>query len=90
MSSLESDLGLSDVQYQTAVSILFAGYCIFGVPSNMLITRVRPAPYLCCIMLTWSVLSICTAFSNSFTGLLMTRFWLGVSRHVETQHGCRT
>jgi len=32
LSSLTKDLGLSDVQYQTAVSILFAGYVIFGIP----------------------------------------------------------
>lgn len=79
VSTIEKDLGLTDVQYQTAVSILFAGYCLFGIPSNMVITRVRPAPYLCCIMLTWSVLSIATAFSKNFTGLLLTRFFLGVS-----------
>jgi len=43
----------------------------------MFITRVRPNLYLCCVMLTWSVLSICTAFSRNFTGLLLTRFFLG-------------
>lgn len=35
LSTIEKDLGITDVQYQTAVSILFAGYVIFGVPSNM-------------------------------------------------------
>jgi MFS family permease len=67
-----------DTQYQTCISILFAGYVIFGVPSNMLITRVRPSLFLCCLMMTWAVVSICTAFSRNFTGLLLTRFFLGV------------
>lgn len=78
ISSIEADLGLSDVQYQTCVSILFVGYIIFGVPSNMLLTRIKPSLFLCCTMMLWSVLSICTAFAKNFTGLLMTRFFLGV------------
>lgn len=68
---------MTDVQYQTAVSILFAGYVIFGVPSNMLITRVKPSLYLCLVMLTWSVLSICTSFTKNFGQLCAVRFLLG-------------
>lgn len=68
---------MTDVQYQTAVSILFAGYVIFGIPSNMVITRVRPSLYLCLVMLTWSVLSICTAFTKNFSHLCVVRFLLG-------------
>ncbi|PWN95307.1 MFS general substrate transporter [Tilletiopsis washingtonensis] len=78
LSSIEADLGLSDTQYQTAVSILFVGYVICGVPSNMIITKVRPAPFLVGIMMLWAVISICTAFSGSFGGLVATRFCLGV------------
>lgn len=44
----------------------------------MIITRVKPAPYLCTVMFMWSILSICTAFAKNFTGLLLTRFFLGV------------
>lgn len=77
LSSIEKDLGLTDVQYQTAVSILFVGYVFVGVPSNMLITRLHPGYYLCAIMMTWAVLSICTAFARNYVGLLMTRFFLG-------------
>lgn len=29
ISSIERDLGLSDVQYQTSVSILFVGYILY-------------------------------------------------------------
>jgi MFS family permease len=48
-----------------------------GIPSNMVLTRVRPNIYLVCIMMTWAVVSICTAFSRNYTGLLLTRFFLG-------------
>lgn len=65
------------MQYQTCVSILFVGYIFFGVPANMLMTRIPPAPFMCGIMVVWAILSICTAFSGGFTGLLLTRFFLG-------------
>ncbi|CAK9782633.1 MFS general substrate transporter [Cutaneotrichosporon oleaginosum] len=78
LSSIEKDLRLTDVQYQTAVSILFAGYVIFGIPSNMVLTRVNPPIYLCCIMVTWAVLSVCTAFCKNATHLYLVRFFLGV------------
>jgi MFS family permease len=57
---------------------LFVGYIITGVPANMIMTRINPPLFLSCLMLTWAVLSICTAFSGSFTGLLLVRFFLGV------------
>jgi MFS family permease len=50
----------------------------FGIPSNMLLTRIKPSFFLCAVMMLWSVISICTAFSRNFTGLLLTRFFLGV------------
>lgn len=78
LSTIEKDLRLNDVQYQTAVSILFAGYVVFGIPSNMILTRVSPPIYLCCIMVTWAILSICTAFCKNATHLYLVRFFLGV------------
>ncbi|CAO1620475.1 unnamed protein product [Sympodiomycopsis kandeliae] len=78
LSSLTQDLNLTDTQYQTSVSILFVGYVIFGVPSNMLITKIKPAPFLCGVMMLWAVISICTAFTTNFAGLVACRFFLGV------------
>ena len=60
------------------MSILFVGYVIFGVPSNMLLTRIKPAPFLCGVMLLWAVISVCTAFTTNFASLVATRFFLGV------------
>lgn len=78
LSTLDKDLGLNGTQYNTCVSILFVGYILFGVPANMLLTRIRPSLFLCCIMMCWAVVSLATAFAKNFTGLLLTRFFLGV------------
>ncbi|EJD08021.1 MFS general substrate transporter [Fomitiporia mediterranea MF3/22] len=46
LKGLEHDLGLSDIQYDTAVAILYASYCTCQIPSNM-VTR-NPAGILIC------------------------------------------
>ena len=56
INDLEDDLGLSSTQYQTCVSILFVGYLLGQIPSNMFLTRTRPSKYarnlLCILLLT--------------------------------------
>ncbi|ETI23680.1 hypothetical protein G647_05483 [Cladophialophora carrionii CBS 160.54] len=79
INDMEEDLGLTSTQYQTCVSILFVGYLIGQVPSNMILTRVRPSYYMSFFMALWAVVSTLTALSQNFTGLLLTRFFLGVT-----------
>ncbi|KAJ5327652.1 hypothetical protein N7452_008042 [Penicillium brevicompactum] len=79
LNGLEQDLNLSSSQYQTCVSILFVGYIAGQVPSNMLITRLRPSYYMAGAMAAWAVVSALTALAKDFTGLLLVRFFLGVT-----------
>ncbi|KAE8331897.1 major facilitator superfamily domain-containing protein [Aspergillus sergii] len=79
LNDLEEDLNLSSSEYQTCVSILFVGYLLGQVPSNMLITRVRPSWYMSGCMALWAVVSAITALAKDFKGLLLVRFFLGVT-----------
>lgn len=96
INDLEEDLGLSSAQYQTCVSILFVGYLLGQIPSNMFLTRTRPSMSICSscyllqlmnnpgrymgvAMMLWAVVSALTAVSKNFTGLLLTRFFLGLT-----------
>lgn len=98
INDLEEDLGLSSTQYQTCVSILFVGYLLGQIPSNMFLTRTRPSKfidghtfiinlyiadilgrYMGIAMMLWAVVSSLTAVSKNFTGLLLTRFFLGLT-----------
>ncbi|KEY71233.1 hypothetical protein S7711_02340 [Stachybotrys chartarum IBT 7711] len=79
LNDLEEDLNLTGTQYQTCVSILFVGYILGQIPSNMLITRVRPSRYMGLMMMLWAVVSALTAVSKDFVGLLLTRFFLGLT-----------
>lgn len=79
LNTLEEDLNLQGSQYQTCVSILFVGYLLGQIPSNMILTRVRPSYYLSFFMALWAIVSALTALSNSFAGLALTRFFLGLT-----------
>lgn len=57
LNSLERDLDMRDVDFNTAVSILVVGYVLMQIPSNMLLTRVRPSLYLASCMFLWSIIS---------------------------------
>ncbi|CAH0033155.1 unnamed protein product [Clonostachys rhizophaga] len=79
LNNLEKDLNLAGTQYQTCVSILFVGYLFGQVPSNMLLTRVRPSYYMASCMALWAVVSALTAVSVDFKSLLLARFFLGIT-----------
>ena len=66
-------------QFNTTVSILFVGYVLMQVPSNMLITKVRPSMYMSGWMVVWAIVSGCTALVQNYAGLVACRFLLGIT-----------
>jgi MFS family permease len=78
LNGLEKQLKLQGAEYNTCVSILFVGYILGQIPCNMIITRVRPSWLMGGFMIAWAIVSALTALANNFTGLLLTRFFLGV------------
>ncbi|KAL8937129.1 MAG: hypothetical protein Q9216_004576 [Gyalolechia sp. 2 TL-2023] len=78
LAGLEEELNLSGTQYLTAVSILFVGYILMQVPSNLFLNKIgKPALYLPTVMIVWGVISAATAAADSFGGLVAIRFFLG-------------
>jgi len=78
LNGFQKDLGLTSAQYSTSISILFVGYILGQIPSNMIITRVRPSWYMGICMMGWAVVSGLTAITHNYTGIILTRFFLGV------------
>ncbi|KAF2187051.1 major facilitator superfamily protein [Zopfia rhizophila CBS 207.26] len=79
LNDLEEDLNMTGTQFNTTVSILFVGYVLMQIPSNMLITRIRPSIYMSSWMLVWATVSGCTALVKSYGGLVACRFLLGIT-----------
>ncbi len=46
IQGIDEDIGLKGDQFNTAISVLFAGYIALQIPSNAVITRTRPSIYL--------------------------------------------
>ncbi|RDW67067.1 hypothetical protein BP5796_09816 [Coleophoma crateriformis] len=81
LDGLEDDLGLVGNQYNTCISILFVGYLLMQIPSNMLMSSksIRPSIYMGSCMAAWAIVSACTALVTDYKGLVVVRFLLGVT-----------
>ena len=77
--TMNADVGLTSAQFGTGAGILFLGYCLFEVPSNVALHRFGARIWLSRIMISWGLVSMATVFvvgPKSFYGL---RFVLGVA-----------
>ncbi|KAJ7283701.1 MFS general substrate transporter [Mycena rebaudengoi] len=75
---LETDLHLKGQEFPTLLSILYVGYILMQVPSNMFLNWIgRPSRYLPACMVIWGIISILTGITTNFVGALLTRFFLG-------------
>ncbi|KIW16294.1 hypothetical protein PV08_06345 [Exophiala spinifera] len=75
---IEKDLNLKGTDFNTCISVFFAGYLAIQIPSNLILTRVRPSIYLPACMAAWGLISGLSAVTHNFSGLVVVRFFLGV------------
>nr|RBQ97822.1 hypothetical protein FVER53263_20887 [Fusarium verticillioides] len=62
---LEEDLGLKGNEFQTAVSVIFVGYVLMQVPSNMLLNKIgKPASYLTACIIGWLRRTYCSSLPS--------------------------
>ncbi|GIJ88073.1 hypothetical protein Asppvi_006989 [Aspergillus pseudoviridinutans] len=76
LGTLEKDLGMAGTDFNLATSILFVGYLLMQLPSNLLLTRVRPS------WLLGGAMAICS-LANAFGGLI----GAGVLGNLDGVHG---
>lgn len=76
---MSSDLGLSDAMYGFGAGIFFIGYCLFEIPSNMILHKVGARLWLARIMIVWGILCSATMFVQTPTQFYVLRFLLGVA-----------
>src|SRR6202158_2329281 len=77
--TINQQRGRSASQFGLAAGILFLGYCLFEVPSNLLLYRFGARRWLARIMISWGIVSGATIFvvgPNSFYAL---RLLLGIA-----------
>jgi hypothetical protein len=79
LQGLETDLKLDDTKYQTGLSVLFVGYILMQVPSNLLLNYMgRPSIYIGFFVCAWGLVSALTSQVSSYGGIVACRFILGI------------
>lgn len=79
LQGLEEDLHLNGDKYQVGLSILFVGYILMQVPSNLALNYVgRPSWYLGFFTIVWGLVSACTSQVVNYAGIVACRFILGL------------
>lgn len=79
LGGLEADLGLTDLQYQTAVMAVWPGYISMMIPSNMLLSVFKPQLYVPTVTAVWGLVAGATGFTQNFAGLVTVRTLTGVT-----------
>jgi MFS transporter, ACS family, tartrate transporter len=75
---MNSDLGFSSSAFGFGSGVFFIGYCLFEVPSNLILHRVGARIWIARIMITWGILSAATMFGTPLMFYLI-RFLLGAA-----------
>ena len=77
---MNRDLGLTATQFGWGAGIMFAGYCICEVPSNLALYRFGARRWLARIMITWGLMAAATAFAVGPNSFYAIRLLLGIGR----------
>ena len=64
-TELQRDLGLSQGQYGFGAGLFFLAYCLFEIPSNLILERVGARRWIARILIGWGIVSMATMASGS-------------------------
>jgi len=76
--TMNKELGISSQQFGLLVGVFFFGYCLFEIPSNLLLHKIGARIWIARILISWGVLAMLTGFVHSVPQLYVARFLLGV------------
>jgi ACS family tartrate transporter-like MFS transporter len=76
---MNSDLGLSSAAFGFGSGVFFLGYCLFEVPSNLILHRVGARRWIARIMVSWGAISVAMMFVRTTPTFYILRFLLGAA-----------
>jgi ACS family tartrate transporter-like MFS transporter len=77
--TMNHDIGLSASEFGYGAGILFLGYCLFEVPSNLALYRFGARLWIARIMISWGLISGAMMFVSGPKSFYLLRFMLGVA-----------
>ncbi len=75
---MNRDLGLTATQFGWGAGIMFAGYCLCEVPSNLALYRFGARRWLARIMISWGFFAAATALAVGPNSFYAIRLLLGI------------
>ncbi|KAI1373364.1 MFS general substrate transporter [Hypoxylon crocopeplum] len=78
IQGMTEELDLYGNRFNVALFVYFVPYILLEVPSNMVFTKVKPEYYLPSLMLSWAIINMCMGFVQTYEGLVVLRFFLGI------------
>lgn len=78
-AELQRDLGLSDAAYGLGGGLFFLGYCLFEIPSNLILDRVGARLWIARIMIVWGLVSMAMMFVVGQWSFYAMRVLLGIA-----------
>jgi MFS transporter, ACS family, tartrate transporter len=76
---MNKELALSSEAFGFISGILFLGYFLFEVPSNVMLNKFGARVWIARILVTWGLIAALTAFAQTANQLYVLRFFLGVA-----------
>ena len=76
---MNADIGLTAAAYGLSSTAFYIGYCLFEVPSNVILDKVGARIWIARIMITWGLVSGATAFVTGPISFLTIRLLLGIA-----------
>ncbi len=77
--TMNKAIGLTAAAYGVSAGAFYLGYCLFEVPSNIVLDKVGARLWIARIMVTWGLASGATAFIVGPNSFLLVRFLLGMA-----------
>ncbi|EON67345.1 hypothetical protein W97_06598 [Coniosporium apollinis CBS 100218] len=78
VAGLQKDLGITDYQYQIAITVTYVPYIAAELPSNLVLKTVGPRLMLPGMCLCWGIVTALQSQVHNFGGLVACRFFLGL------------
>ena len=78
-AQMHRDLGFSPAVYGLGAGMFFLGYCLFEIPSNLILHRLGARRWIARIMISWAVIAAGMAFIKTAADFYGLRLLLGIA-----------
>ncbi|KAN0135409.1 major facilitator superfamily [Lactarius tabidus] len=79
IAGMTEDLHLTGLRYNITAALFYIPFCLVEVPSNILLRVFSPSRWIPSIMIGWGTVTTLMCLVNSYRGLAITRFFLGLA-----------